>query len=177
MKWNLSQGPMLALRERSVAILATEWATLIVVYTGVSLFLHSSLGLQISLQWYSRCMLGKVLALSTLCAFVLLSALFQSTSPSSIHPLGILLVFLLIYVLVLGALTFLLYGIILVVARVRKKGDVHLSFRRTYLFASVVALAPIMIIGMSSIGRMGIYEFLLIIAFEAVACFYVAKQR
>ena len=37
-KWNLSQGPMLALRERSVAILATEWATLIVVYTGVSLF-------------------------------------------------------------------------------------------------------------------------------------------
>lgn len=38
MKWNLSQGPMLALRERSVAILATEWATLIVVYTGVSLF-------------------------------------------------------------------------------------------------------------------------------------------
>ena len=122
-------------------------------------------------------MLGKVLALSTLCAFVLLSALFQSTSPSSIHPLGILLVFLLIYVLVLGALTFLLYGVILAVARARKKGDAHLSLRRTYLFASVVALAPIMIIGMSSIGRMGIYEFLLIIVFEAVACFYVAKQR
>lgn len=37
-KWNLSQGPMLALRERSVAILATERATLIVVYKGVSFF-------------------------------------------------------------------------------------------------------------------------------------------
>jgi len=174
-KWNLSQGPMLALRERSVAILATERTTLIVVYKGVS-FLRSSLGLQISLQWYSRCMLGKVLALSTLCAFVLLSALFQSTSPSSIHPLGILFVFLLIYVLVLGVLTFLLYGFILLVAKVRKKAD-HLSFRRTYLFASVFALAPIMIVGMSSIGRMGIYEFLLIMAFETVACFYVARQR
>jgi hypothetical protein len=121
-------------------------------------------------------MLGKVLALSTLCAFVLLSALFQSTSPSSIHPLGILFVFLLIYVLVLGALTFLLYGSILLVAKIRKKAD-HLSLRRTYLFASVLALAPIMVVGMSSIGRMGIYEFLLIIAFETVACFYVARQR
>jgi len=175
-KRNLSQGPMLALRERSVAILAIERATLIVVYTGVS-FLRSSLGLQISFQWYSRCMLGKVLALSTLCAFVLLSALFQSTSPPSIHPLGILFVFLLIYVLVLGVLTFLFYGIILLVARVRKKADAYLSFRRTYLFASVFALGPIMVIGMSSIGRMGIYEFLLIMAFEVVACFYVARQR
>ena len=167
---------MLALRERSVAILATEWATLIVVYTGASLFLHSSLGLQISLQWYSRCMLGKVLALSTLCAFVLLSALFQSTSPSSIHPLGILFVFLLLYVLVLGVLTFLLYSSILLIAKIRKNTD-HLSFRRTYIFASVLALAPIMIVGMSSIGRMGIYEFLLIMAFETIACFYVARQR
>jgi len=122
-------------------------------------------------------MLGKVLALSTLCAFVVLSALFQSTSPPSIHPLGILFVFLLIYVLVLGVLTFLLYGIILLISRVRKKADVYISFRRTYLFASVLALGPIMVIGMSSIGRMGIYEFLLITAFEAVACFYVARQR
>ena len=121
-------------------------------------------------------MLGKVLALSTLCAFVLLSALFQSTSPSSIHPLGILFVFLLIYVLVLGVLAFLLYGFILLLAKIRKKAD-HLSFRRAYIFASVIALGPVMIVGMSSIGRMGIYEFLLIMAFEAVACFYVARQR
>lgn len=176
MKWNLSQGPMLALRERSVAILATERATLIVVYKGVS-FLRSSLGLQISLQWYSRCMLGKVLALSTLCAFVLLSALLQSTSPSSIHPLGILLVFILIYVLVLGVLTFLLYAVLLFTAKVRKKDGVIMSFRRAYIFASVLALAPIMVVGMSSIGRMGVYEFLLIIMFELVACFYVARQR
>jgi hypothetical protein len=122
-------------------------------------------------------MLGKVLALSTLCAFVLLSALLQSTSPSSIHPLGILFVFILIYVLVLGALTFLLYAVLLLIAKMRKKDGVIMSFRRAYIFASVLALAPIMVVGMSSIGRMGIYEFLLIIAFEAVACFYVARQR
>lgn len=51
-------------------------------------------------------MLGKALALSTLTAFVLLSAILQVTSPSTIHPLGILMVFILMYVLALGALTF-----------------------------------------------------------------------
>ena len=121
-------------------------------------------------------MLGKVLALSTLCAFVLLSALLQSTTPSSIHPLGILFVFFLIYVLALGVLTFLLYVGFSAVAKVRKKSTT-VTLRRMYIYASALALAPVMLVGMSSIGKTGIYEFLLIAAFEIVACFYVTKQR
>lgn len=123
-------------------------------------------------------MLGKVLAISTLCAFVLLSALMQSTTPSSIHPLGILFVFFLIYLLVLGALTFLLYIGTSVVLRVRKRELKDMSIlKRSYVYASVLALAPVMIIGISSIGRMGIYEFLLVIMFEVIVCFYMAKHR
>ena len=121
-------------------------------------------------------MLGKVLALSTLCAFVLLSALLQSTTPSLIHPLGILFVFLLIYVLALGVLTFLLYIGSVGIARVRKR-NITVTLRRAYIYASALALAPVMVVGMSSIGKTGIYEFLLIVAFEIVACFYITKQR
>lgn len=121
-------------------------------------------------------MLGKVLALSTLCAFVLLSALLQSTTPSSIHPLGILFVFLLIYLLALGTLTFLLYGVFVGIAKARKKNGT-VTLRRAYIYASALALAPVMLVGMSSIGKTGIYEFLLIVVFEMVVCFYIAKQR
>lgn len=121
-------------------------------------------------------MLGKVLALSTLCAFVLLSALLQSTTPSSIHPLGILFVFLLVYVLVLGALTFLLYAVAVGAAKIRKK-SVVVTLRRMYIYASALALAPVMLIGMASIGKTGIYEFFLIAVFEIVACFYISKQH
>ena len=123
-------------------------------------------------------MLGKVLAISTLCAFVLLSAVMQSTTPSSIHPLGILFVFFLIYLLVLGVLTFLFYGGASIVLRLRKRelASTHV-LKRSYVYSSVLSLTPVMIIGISSIGRMGVYEFLLVAIFEATVCFYVARQR
>ena len=124
-------------------------------------------------------MLGKVLAVSTLCAFVLLSALMQSTTPSSIYPIGILFVFILLYALALGVLTFFIFWLSQLVAKLQKvdptKNDITL--KRAYLYASVIALAPVMIAGMASIGRAGFYEILLVVVFEAVACFYVSRQR
>lgn len=123
-------------------------------------------------------MLGKVLAISTLCALVLLSAVMQSTTPSSMHPLGILFVFFLIYLLVLGVLTFFMYGIRYLLARMRNREIARqVTLKRSYIYASVLALAPVMMIAISSIGRLGIYEFLLVTAFEIIACFYVAKHR
>ncbi len=124
-------------------------------------------------------MLGKVLAISTLCAFVLLSALMQTTSPSSIHPVGILLVFILLYMLALGVLTFFVYVVGVATSRL---GRTHqrrqpLSLKRSYIYGSVLALAPVMMVGMASIGRLGFYELLLVAVFEAVVCFYVSKRR
>ncbi len=123
-------------------------------------------------------MLGKVLALTTLIAFALLSALLQSTSPSTIHPLGILVIFILFYVLALGVLTFLLYATGQVVARFMKhaRDSQKMTMHRAYYFASVLALAPVMYVGVRSIGHTGIYELVLIIAFEVIACFYIAKR-
>lgn len=123
-------------------------------------------------------MLGKVLALSALCAFVILSALVQSTSPSTIHPVGILAVFVLIYVLVLGALTFLIYGIGLLLhkAHARRHSVKQFTLARAYYFASVLALAPVMIIGARSVGRTGFIDILLVLIFELLACFYIARR-
>ena len=123
-------------------------------------------------------MLGKVLAISSLCAFVLLSALMQATTPSSIHPLGILAVFVLIYVLALGVLTFFVFWGGQFMRRIYKRpGSMGLSFRRAYLYGSVLALAPVMVVGVASIGRLDFYQVLLVILFECAACFYVARRR
>ena len=124
-------------------------------------------------------MLGKVLAMTTLMAFVLLSALLQSTSPSTIHPLGILVIFVLIYTLALGVLTFFVFGVSraagLFTKRARKLQA--MSIQRAYYFASVLALAPVMYMGICSIGRTGVYELALIVVFEIIACFYIAKRQ
>lgn len=121
-------------------------------------------------------MLGKVLALSTLAAFVLLSALMHSTSPSTIHPIGILAAFILIYMLSLGVLSFFVYSAVNIMGRLWRR-PVKISLKNAYFYASVLALAPVMLIGMRSIGRANVYEVFLVIIFEVVACFYISRQR
>lgn len=123
-------------------------------------------------------MLGKVLALSSLCAFVLLSALMQSTSPSTIHPIGILTVFVLIYVLALGVLTFFVYGLGKLLHHYRAKVRTVKVFTlvQAYYFASVLALAPVMLVGARSVGRTGVIDVILITLFELLACFYIARR-
>lgn len=175
--WNLSQGPCARVSRAVSSQKRQSGATLIVVYAGDSLiYIRLSLWLQISEKWYDKGMLGKVLALSTLAAFVLLSAIMQSTSPATVHPLGILVVFVLIYLLAVGVLTFFIYFFAGIVGRAGRKQSV-LSLRHAYFYASVVALAPVMLVGMKSIGRGSLYEIVLVIVFEIVACFYLSKQQ
>lgn len=122
-------------------------------------------------------MLRKVLTLSTISAAVLLVIIFQTTTPASIHPFGILFVFILLYVFILGVLTFLVYHILHLGAHLKKDGGNSVSFRRTYLLSSVLALAPVILLGIQSVGSLTVYEVFLIIVFEFFACFYVIKRR
>ena len=124
-------------------------------------------------------MLSKVLALITLVAFVLLSTLIQSTSPATIHPLGILAIFVLFYLLALGVLAFLMFGIgrFLKLFDAKTQSSEAITFQRSYYFASVVALAPVLFVGMRSIGRGSLWDVVLILIFEAIACFYISKRR
>jgi hypothetical protein len=124
-------------------------------------------------------MLSKILVLIILVAFVLLSTLIQSTSPATIHPLGILAIFILFYLLALGVLTFLIFGIgrffNLFDAKVQLSDAI--TFQRSYYFASVIALAPVLFVGMRSIGRGTVWDVVLILMFEAIAFFYISKRR
>lgn len=123
-------------------------------------------------------MLGKVLASLSLVAFVLLSAILQSTSPSTIHPIGILFVFILLYLLALGVLTFFIYGVskFIVSMFYRESSHTPLTLQQAYYYGSAIALAPVILVGMRSIGHTGFYEVALVVAFEIIACFYISKR-
>ncbi len=126
-------------------------------------------------------MLGRVIAISTVMAIVLLAVLLQATNPAESGPLGILIVFILMYVSALGALTFLLFGISKITGKLSssagmKKPVKTLPLGRSYYFASVIALAPVMLIGMQSIGRVGVYDVLLVVLFVIISCVYISKR-
>lgn len=131
--------------------------------------------------WESGCMLGRVLAISGSVACVVLLIVLQVTTPSTIGSLGLLFVFILMYVIALSALTFLLYSANRTIRRltstlVTRRPVGELNLQRSYYYASILALGPVMLIAMQSVGMVSIYDVLLIAAFIGLACFYVAKR-
>lgn len=126
-------------------------------------------------------MLEKGIAVSSGLSLIALVIMMQATTPTTIGPLGILIVFILLYVAVLGVLTFLLRGGSYAVARVSRSLTVRrpfqvLSIGRSYYFSSVLALAPVMLIGIQSVADIGAYDVLLVGLFVAMACVYIRKR-
>ena len=128
-----------------------------------------------------RTMLGKVIALSTLAAAILLVTLLETTNPSSAGPVGLLAVFFLLYVITLGVVTEVLWigsRLVQIVGRrvTSKRPPGRLSLQRSYYFSTVLALGPVMTLAMVSIGSFGVYEMILICLFLAVGTLYVSRR-
>lgn len=51
-----------------------------------------------------------------------------------------------------------------------------LSLRRSYLFSTVLALAPVMLVGMQSVGSIGVYELVLVGLFLLIGVIYIARR-
>ncbi len=126
-------------------------------------------------------MLEKLVAASSVVAMILAGVLLYVTTPTKVGPLGIFILFVLVYVSVLGVLTYLLFIVSKLISRLAafvtaKQPLRPLSFRRSYYFSSVLTLVPIMLVGLHSVGDVGPYEVLLVVIFAAVGCLYVAKR-
>lgn len=125
--------------------------------------------------------MGKVILTLTLLAVAGLAVILQTTTPATIGPLGVLTVFILLYVSVLGGLTFLLFEGSRVIARAARKMKLRQPARamplgRAYYFSTVLALGPVILIGMQSVGTVGFYEVLLVAAFITLGCVYISKR-
>jgi hypothetical protein len=145
------------------------------------MFATRTLFLNLISWWYSGTMLSRVVVISVVVAITLLSVVLHTTQPSTIGPLGILIVFILMYVSVLGVLTFLLYFSSRIISRFSasftvKKPVRPLTLIRSYYFSSVLALAPVMFIGMQSVAEVEVYDLLLIALFVVIACIYISKR-
>lgn len=126
-------------------------------------------------------MLRRVIAITTVVSALLLGVIFFATTPSSAGPLGILSLLVFMYLTVLGVLTFLFYGISLLIVktplgRLRPFRFKKVSFRASYYRASVVALAPVMLIALQSVSQVGIYQILLILFFLITAWVYITNR-
>ncbi len=90
-------------------------------------------------------MLGRIITVLSLLSGVLLAAMLFFTNPTTVGPFGIFLFFILVYVTILGVVTFLMRMFLWMVER--KKIEI-----KGYVRSAIMSFWPLMILIMSSIG-------------------------
>ncbi len=126
-------------------------------------------------------MLAKMLITTGLVSAGLLLILLTATTPSSAGAIGILAVFLLSYVVVLACSTFLVWALAAFINKVGRstrllRKPYIFTLKKSYYFSSIIALAPVIMVSLQSVGGIGPYELALIAAFIILGCLYVSKR-
>lgn len=114
----------------------------------------------------------------------LLLFIFNSSTPSTIGAQGILVVFLLGFIVINYLMTMLVWGSSRAVSVLYSKlGATHrggrivgLSAKMSYYYSSVVSLGILMIIGIKSIGGGNFYDLLLVALFVVIGLVYVERR-
>jgi hypothetical protein len=107
-------------------------------------------------------------------SFSLLIWLLNGTNPLDVGPAGILLVFALAYVFIASAL-YLMITLVLVVLAYFVTVTIR-SRRKIYYVSSILALAPVFLLALNSIGQLEVKDFVLVISLVGIACFYIIKR-
>ena len=115
-------------------------------------------------------MFNRVVTILSLSSLVVLLVMLNFTSPADIGPLGVLLFFGLVYLI--------LFGVALVIVAIfrkilQRKGKMG---RKGHLYAALLAFAPIMLLLAQSMGSLGWFTFVLVALFVGLGCFLISKR-
>ena len=120
---------------------------------------------------------------SLLWLFLILLYVINVVDPVSAGPVGILFVFILIYLIVASLLFVVLHGGIgLVATYLSKRGNestsrsIRLGAKKAYYMASVVAFAPVLLLALNSVRQLGPTDILLTVLFLFIVIFYISKK-
>lgn len=126
-------------------------------------------------------MLTRILTITSIISFCLLMFILTTTAPGASGPGVILLVFILTYLSLLGAVTFLLYGstrmmYFIVHLTTSRNVQSKLTVGRAYLYATVLAVLPMIVMGLYSVNGIRWHELLLVGIFGLVGVLYIARR-
>ncbi len=126
-------------------------------------------------------MLQRTIAILMFVGLCLLAVLLTATTPASAGPFGVLVIFISAYLVFLGLISFFLYGISglsakLSVGLMARRPIERMSVRIAYYYSTVIATIPVMLTGLQSVGSVGPYSLLLVVLFVALGCVYISKR-
>jgi hypothetical protein len=124
---------------------------------------------------------ARILIIAGLVSAGLLLILLTTTTPSSAGAIGILSVFVLSYIVTLSVVTYVLWSAGILINRIGKRTHLIrkpsiLTFKKAYYFSTIIALGPVIVVSLQSVGGVGLYELVLITIFITLGCLYVSRR-
>lgn len=95
------------------------------------------------------------------------------TNPLSVGPIGILGIFVLLYLVTVSVA----YLFLKVLFRLNIKLFRGVNLKKSYLLASIISFIPVLAVGLNTLGQLGVMEIALISILSLLASFYVFKSR
>lgn len=126
-------------------------------------------------------LVGKILFVLSIASFVLLFFVLNNSTPATAGPMGVLAVFIGFYIILLSVISYILYYGQHLIKRASKffylkKPIKALSWQKSYYYSSVLALGPVIVLGLGTVGKVELYEIILVLIFVVLGCFYIAKR-
>lgn len=116
--------------------------------------------------------------------FLVLLYLLHTTDPVSTGPGGILMTFVIIYLIIAGSLfTVLHWGVRVVSTQIIKRHkrvtarSYRVGVRKAYYIASAVAFGPVLLLALNSVRQLRLTDIVLVSLFLALAIFYIIKRQ
>ena len=116
-------------------------------------------------------MLSRILFFIWLLSLFILIYILGFTTPTQIGAVGVLVVFLLFYVVSANRIVLQLF--FADVVNIKSKS---MSLKKAYYFGSVFALGPVMMISLQSVGGVGLWSFVLVCFLLILGSLYVSRQ-
>lgn len=114
-------------------------------------------------------MFNRLMILVSLIAVIIILAMINLTTPTGVGPLGVLVFFTMVYLVVLGVTNLLVIGF-------RKMMGYKERTQKEHLYAATIAFGPVMLLLIQSFGVLNIATVAMTIVFIVLGCFVVSKR-
>ena len=114
-------------------------------------------------------MFNRLMMLVSLVAVIIILAMINLTTPTSVGPLGVLVFFTMIYLTIYGVVN-------LIVAAFMKASDKKFGGKKNRYYAAMISFGPIMLLLVQSFGSLSVVTFAMTAVFVMLGCFVINKR-
>ena len=114
-------------------------------------------------------MFNRLMILLSLVSVIIILAMINLTTPTSVGPLGVLVFFTMIYMVIYGVVN-------LIVAMFMKATEKKGGERKNHYYAAVISFGPIMLLLVQSFGSFSVVTVAMTVVFVMLGCFIINKR-